>query len=292
MTLQDLTRYYSDLLAYEYRGKPNATRQIQLYAKQALADFFAVELLSAYDIELAVGNQLDTIGKYVGVERNIGPASPPPLFSLWSYNAPMVQANYQGLWDPATDTPTAVATDGFWYGARVTGSSTAPINANFVVGDILWYSFLWRPINTYSINGLTTYADQSVNATPVFYSYGIAGRQVSALPDESYRTVIKLKIVLNSIDGTLFSIIAYLKKFFPNLVFVQDMKNMHLGYLVMSTVPISVDLLKLYLPKPMGVGISVTIIYPTPGGGDPITTEDGSPITTEDGSPIITEGST
>ena len=41
--------------------------------------------------------------------------------------------------------------------------------------------------------------------------------------------------------------------------------------------------------NPMGVGITVTIISPTPGGQETITTEAGEAITTEDAFTIKTE---
>ena len=39
----------------------------------------------------------------------------------------------------------------------------------------------------------------------------------------------------------------------------------------------------------MGVGITITIVSPSPVSGDILTTEGGDILTTEDGSPIITE---
>ncbi len=295
MDLGILTGYYGRLLAYQYRDRPNATRQIQLWAKQAVADYLAGDLLTCFDIDQAVGAQLDILGKYVGVSRNIGTSAAPPFFSLWPYAATLVQANYQSTWDPTTDTPTipgaAGGNTGWWYVASKSGTSTSPIAATWKAGDVIFSNgSVWAPDATVDGNGLTTYADLTVNIEGVFYSYAQASRQVSALPDASYRTVIKLKIVLNSNDGTLASILAYLRLFFPDLIFCVDNKDMTLTYLVMSTIPLSVDLLKLYLPKPMGVGINITIINPTPpAGGDVIVTEDGSVITTEDGTPIVTE---
>lgn len=294
MTLGDLTDYYSRLLAYQYRGLPNATRQIRLYAKQAVADFLASELADCFNLDTAAGPQLDILGKYVGVSRNIGPSILPPLFSLWRYTAPELQANYQSTWGPVSDTPAIPAASGGntgqWYVASASGASTSPIAADFRAGDLIVSDgSVWAKDSNECGNGLTTYADPAVNANPAFYGYAYASRQVSELPDPSYQTIIKLKIVLNSIDMTLSSILAYLRAFFPDLIFVVDNKNMTLSYLVLSTVPVSVDLLKLYLPKPMGVGITVTIVNPSPAGGDVITTEDGSIITTEDGTPLVTE---
>jgi hypothetical protein len=80
------------------------------------------------------------------------------------------------------------------------------------------------------------------------------------LPDSSYVLLLKLQIVLNSNDGTLASIQKFIALFFPGLVTVVDNKDMSLTYTVSRLVSIPADVLAAYLPKPMGVGITVNII--------------------------------
>lgn len=297
MTLNELTSYYGQLLAYQYRGKPNALRQIQLWSKQAVADFLANQLLTCFDIDAAVGTQLDVLGKYVGVPRNIGLVISKPFFSLWAYASGLNPVLYQGTWDPASDSPTIPAADpgndGWWYVASASGTSTSPIAATFVAGDIIVSDgATWSKQTDDNGNGLTSYGDLGSSLNAFFYSYNFASGQNSNLTDAEYRLVIKLKAILNANDGTLASIMAYLNQFFPSTVFLTDNKDMTMAYVVYSTVPLSKELLEIYLPRPMGVGITVTIINPpTPGGEDRLTTEDGDILTTEDGTPLITESS-
>lgn len=293
MTIEDLSSYYADLLAYEYRGLPNANRQTRLFAKQAAADLFVQQLLVCYDVDLAVGKQLDVLGKYVGVSRNIGSIIPRPYFGFWDYLSTLDPAKYQGTWIPSTDDPTIPAAaggnNGWWYVASEPGTSASPIVETFASGDVIVSNgATWSKTTIPNGNGLTDYLSLAANRNGIFYDYAFAANQNSDLTDAEYRTILKLKIILNANDGTLASIMNYLQEFFAGQITLIDGTNMHLTYTVLSTVPLSQQLLELYLPRPMGVGITVTIISPTPAGGDDITTEDGFEITTEDGSPITT----
>ena len=295
MSLAFLTAYYSSLLAYEYRGLPNADRQVQLWASQMTGENLAASLLTCFDIDQAVGTQLDIIGKYVGISRNIGAPENRPYFGLWAYNeGVLLQANYQGTWNPTTNDPAlSSASAGQWWVVSSAGTSTSPVAATFACGDVIYCSggavFIHYLTNTPNGNGLTSYASPATNANGIFYEYEFAVGQNTDLTDIQYRVAIKLKIVLNSSDGTLSSIMAYLHEFFLDEIWLVDTKDMNLAYTVLSTVALSPELLAIYLPRPMGVGISVTIISPTPGGGDTLTTEDGFTLTTEDGTTLTTE---
>lgn len=295
MSLASLTAYYSSLLAYQYRGLPNADRQVQLWASQMIGENLAASLLTCFNIDQAVGVQLDILGKYAGISRNIGAPVVRPYFGLWVYDeAVLLQANYQGTWNPTTNDPLLTSSSaGRWWVANSAGTSTSPVAATFACGDVLYCSggstFVRYTTNTPNGNGLTSYESSAINANGVFYSYAFSTGQNTNLSDADYRTAIKLKIVLNGSDGTLSSIMDYLHQFFPNQIWLEDTKNMSLAYTVLSTVALSPELLAIYLPRPMGVGISVTIISPTPGGGDTLTTEAGLILTTEDGNILITE---
>lgn len=69
MTTQELIDYYANLLILQYRDKPKALATVKALAGLALADKIAVELQDAFNLDTAVGKQLDTLGKYVGVTR-------------------------------------------------------------------------------------------------------------------------------------------------------------------------------------------------------------------------------
>ena len=71
MTAQDLIDYYVNLLIIQYNNKPNARATIDAYAKQAVADLIEIQVRDGFDLDTAVGNQLDFLGKYVNVYRNV-----------------------------------------------------------------------------------------------------------------------------------------------------------------------------------------------------------------------------
>ena len=294
MTINDLSSYYASLLAYEYRGLPNASRQMQLWTKQAAADLFAAQLLSCFALDQAVGAQLDVLGKYVGAPRNVGVVLSRPFFSLWSSSSARNPSLYKGTWVPSTNSP-AIPTagsgnNGWWYVAYETGTSTAPIAGSWNAGDIIFSNgTVWAKETADCGNGLTTCTDLSVNLNGVFYSDAFYSGQNSDLTDNEYRTVIQLKAILNSNDGTLASIMGYLNTFFPGLISLVDNQDMTMNYYVVSTIALSKELLQIYLPRPMGVGMTITIVSPPPVGGGHLKTEGGDILTTEDGSPIITE---
>ena len=206
MDLETLLNYYADRLPAIYRNKTNARAQTKLFVKQALADTLASQVSNAFSVDTATGQQLDWIGKYIGLSRNIAPVSTPPYFQMGDYN---------GL---AIDYP----------------------------------------------HGFTSY-DGTGDWAGIFASYLDQGQSLADLPDNSYRQVLKLKIFNNSMDGTTYAIQQFLTLWFPNQIQVVDDGTMHLTYLVddlFSLPPCDAGgteaILVKYLPRPMGVGISVT----------------------------------
>lgn len=293
-TIRELADYYVDRLIVQFRTQQKARDTIAIVVKQPLADELPASLNAAFDIDTAVGNQLDTIAKYIGVPRNIGALIAAGYFGLWSYGNALTPTNYQGTWDPATDSPALPAASGgntgHWYVASATGTSATPIAASWIVGNIIVSDgAAWSLSTEQNSNGFTTYADLASNANGIFYSYATAGRSVTDLTDESFRTILKLQIILNSNDGTLASIMDLLQLFFPGEVALVDNTDMSMDYYVNSSVPLTQALLLDYLPKPMGVGITVTIVSPVPGGSGALLTEAGATLTTEDGFTITTE---
>jgi hypothetical protein len=69
MTNQQLIDYYADLLVLQYRQKPNAYAMIQTLVKPVIMDQLAIQVQDAFNIETAIGVQLDVLGKYTGVTR-------------------------------------------------------------------------------------------------------------------------------------------------------------------------------------------------------------------------------
>lgn len=217
-TLSDALAEYVKLLILQYKGKPKAVATVSLLIQAALADYFAPAVAAAYDLNTAVGPQLDVIGRIVGAAR---------LFTS------TLTQNYYGFQNYAG-----------------TGNPTG-----------------WR-----NYGGTT-------NSTGVWFSYQFVGAQNNYLPDSLYRQVIQLQIILNSNDGTLASIMAYLNEFFPGQVSLVDTKQMELIYTVQPTCQIPAQVLQAYLPKPMGVGITIQ----APSSSRTRVTSDGSTRVTSDG---------
>lgn len=69
--ITDLLQYYSDLLILQYHDKPKAIATIQLFVKQFIADGLFMDILNSYDLDTAVGVQLDRLGKLVGCPRYV-----------------------------------------------------------------------------------------------------------------------------------------------------------------------------------------------------------------------------
>ncbi len=93
------------------------------------------------------------------------------------------------------------------------------------------------------------------------YGNGISGP--ITLSDADFRTFIKIAVVKNHSDGTLASIQSLLDIYFPGTILVFDYQNMHMSYLLNSSIG-SQDLAQLFvseglLPKPMGVQLAATI---------------------------------
>ena len=197
----ELCNYYVERLIYQYGTLPNASRLIALMTKQAIADDIFNLIQLAYNLDTAVGPQLDVIGKYVGVARNINPVSPSPyLFEMAYYN----------------------------------GTSTNGVGMRLYAGTV------------------------NLNGVWLTYASGLAPK--TNLTDIQYRLVIQLQIILNYSDNTLASIQYYLDQLLPGFVTITDNQNMTLTYLVAANSPLGSQLLQQFLPKPMGVGITVNLI--------------------------------
>lgn len=69
-TTQEIIDYYANLLILQYIGKPKAYATIQALVTPIAMDRLPFAVQSAFELETAVGAQLDVIGKYAGVSRS------------------------------------------------------------------------------------------------------------------------------------------------------------------------------------------------------------------------------
>lgn len=63
------TDEYTKLIIIQYKGKEKAYKTIELYVKELFADDVYFQVQDAFNLETAVGVQLDILGKYVGIDR-------------------------------------------------------------------------------------------------------------------------------------------------------------------------------------------------------------------------------
>lgn len=107
--ITSLIQYYANLLIVQYHNKPKAKAEMSLLAQTALADGVYFDVQNAYNIisnfltwdggeawdsggtwdqsvGVAVGKQLDVIGKYVGVDRFYSELTLDDYFSFITYD--------------------------------------------------------------------------------------------------------------------------------------------------------------------------------------------------------------
>ena len=82
--------YYVDLLLFQYNQRPKARETIDLLVRQALCDLLPVDVSAAFDLDTAVGPQLDILGEYIGFSRQVPIQLPQPFFQLDDYTLPLI----------------------------------------------------------------------------------------------------------------------------------------------------------------------------------------------------------
>ena len=97
---QQLIDYYTNLLIVQYHSKPKAKATIELLVEEALVNNILFDIRDAFDIETAVGAQLDILGKYIGVDRNYtGQTFPADKLALIDYSETPPYDNKVGISD-------------------------------------------------------------------------------------------------------------------------------------------------------------------------------------------------
>lgn len=115
--------------------------------------------------------------------------------------------------------------------------------------------------------GFTDYVDTSLNAGSSFYLYQYTNTSFTDLPDDLYRPLLRLKMILNESPNTMQAIAEALWQNFGDDLICFDNRDMSILYLIKYS---ATNLARLaidtgLLPKPMGVRISgvFTIEDPT-----------------------------
>lgn len=84
-TIDNLVDYYTNLLIIQYNKMPKASETIAACVEEILANGILFDIRDGYNVDTAVGVQLDVIGKYVGVDRFFTISDPIDYFALTDY---------------------------------------------------------------------------------------------------------------------------------------------------------------------------------------------------------------
>lgn len=87
--LETTIQYYKDLLLYQYINAPKALATIDLLINQAVIELLPIAVRDAFDINTAVGDQLDVLGEYIGFSRVVPFYIDRKYFALDDYNTPL-----------------------------------------------------------------------------------------------------------------------------------------------------------------------------------------------------------
>jgi hypothetical protein len=194
-----LASYYTKLITSQYQNSPKFMSWCaSLIAAQGDASAVADSMNVAFDIDYAVGPQLDTLGVLIGLPRGIKIPISGLFFS----------------WDNVSSPP----------------------------GQLGWNDGSWR--------------DPSEAST-----------QMSILPDDAYRQLLKYKILTNAWDGTLPGLYETFDAIFASdglILSIQDNQNMSMVFTVTGHVIHATTQYILqgnYLPvKPAGVSITYVFV--------------------------------
>jgi len=98
MSNADLVKYYADTLLLQYITKPKAYATIQALAGAIMVNDLLLAIRDGYNVHTAVGVQLDVLGKYAGVGRQvIGFVSAGTYFGFLEYGETPPKSGISGF---------------------------------------------------------------------------------------------------------------------------------------------------------------------------------------------------
>jgi hypothetical protein len=97
--IQQIIDYYVNLLIIQYHSKPKAKATIELFINELLASGVYFDVRDAYNVDTAIGKQLDVIGKYVFADRYYQKLDLSGFFSLTNYDEDPISVDKIGYTD-------------------------------------------------------------------------------------------------------------------------------------------------------------------------------------------------
>jgi hypothetical protein len=203
--MQDIYEHYKNLLIYQYKGKAKAESLIKLIVDTFYNDNILQDIQEAFDIDTAVGKQLDVLGKIIGVDRN-----------------------YFGIELKA----------GVYFAVALNSQSETDVNKGSQLS----------PVSGSVVNN-TSFVNGS-----------------NLLDDETYRFILKLKIIYNNTNCSIGEITDMLYQFFQNDVEMTTAGNMKMIYWIKNkdNVKATIAKRKGCFPRPAGVKIDFIVSQDVP----------------------------
>lgn len=265
MTTLELIAYYANLLIIQYLGSPRAYATIAATAAPMVLPQQSQQLISFSGVPTAGAFTLS----YGGSSSSSMPYT-----------------------DAAADVQTALRTITTLSSVTVSGSFTLGFAVQFVgVTGVASLLALVSNNLTASAAAVTVAVTETDQTLPIAVAngfdpltavgvqldvigkyqgvtrsgYDLAGNPIT-LDDADFSALINFAIIRNTSGSSLNDIQSLLFQFYPNLIYAFDYQNMHMSYLVSSTLG-STNLLQLLitenlLPKPMAVQLAVIIVGP------------------------------
>ena len=193
-TVEEIINYYVALLIIQYANKPKAQAHIALIISTLLADAVMLDVLNGYDLNTAVGAQLDVLGKYAGVNRYYLQVDLSNYFAFTNYA------------DPSRDTEAKF------------GFSTYATYGGYEYNGTLQYSDLIETQNTLSDSDFRTLIKLAIIQNTSNHSHGaidtaIAGLFGSSVRAESLGNMVMWYFVVGGFSNLIQAIIT--KGLFP-----------------------------------------------------------------------------
>ena len=86
--MSEYTDYYADLLILQYKTQPKARATISALTDKVIANGLLMDVINGFNLETAVGKQLDILGEYIG--RIFNETKNRPTYLISEYNGDKV----------------------------------------------------------------------------------------------------------------------------------------------------------------------------------------------------------
>jgi hypothetical protein len=226
-TPDEIVEYYTALLIAQYYNKPKAIGTVDAFVRELVADNIYTQVRDGFDLDTAVGNQLDFIGKLRGTSRYYFTLD--LLKTYWGLPTYDTAESDVPVWSAVVTYPTGAmvrktATTEL-YVSLVDGNLNNPLPA--MVSDAYWGYVGNDPTSIATYLGLSTY---DLPQPPAWYTMLYDDFIASTLLDGDFRRVIKYLARIHSCDYSLEALDAIFFEFFAGNVNIVDNEDMTIEF--------------------------------------------------------------